>query len=63
MNWKRWYRYLVPNDEREDPEFRKELSRIAVVGLRIIAGITFSIPFIMLVIRGFVPSLQIPGGQ
>jgi signal transduction histidine kinase len=39
------------------------LSRIAVVGLRIIAGITFSIPFIMLVIRGLLPSLRIPGGQ
>ena len=63
MNWKRWYRYLFPNDEQEDPEFRKELSQLAVVGLRIIAGITFSIPLLMLVIRGIVPSLRIPWGQ
>ena len=63
MNWRRWYRYLCPNDEQEDPEFRKELSRLAVVGLRIIAGITFSIPLLMLVIRGIVPSLRIPWGQ
>ena len=63
MNWRRWYRYLCPNDEQEDPEFRKELSRLAVVGLRIIAGITFSIRLLMLVIRGIVPSLRIPWGQ
>ena len=59
MNWKRWYRYLCPNDERDDPEFKNELSRLAVVGLRIIAGITFSIPLLMLTIRGVVPSLRI----
>ena len=63
MNWKRWYRYLFPNDEQEDPAFRKEILRLAVVGLRIIAGITFSIPLLMLVIRGIVPSLRIPWGQ
>ena len=63
MNWRQWYRYLCPNDEQEDPKFRKELSRLAVVGLRIIAGITFSIPLLMLVIRGIVPSLRIPWGQ
>jgi signal transduction histidine kinase len=63
MNWRRWYYYLCPNDEQEDPEFRRELSRLAVVGLRIIAGITFSIPLLMLVIRGIVPSLRIPWGQ
>src|SRR6185436_8931173 len=63
MNWRRWYYYLCPNDEQEDPEFRRELSRLAVVGLRIIGGITFSIPLLMLVIRGIVPSLRIPWGQ
>jgi len=63
MNWRRWYYYLCPNDEQEDPEFRKELSRLAVVGLRIIAGITFSMPLLMLVIRGIVPSLRIPWAQ
>ena len=63
MNWRQWYYFVCPNDEQEDPEFRKELSRLAVVGLRIIAGITFSIPLLMLVIRGIVPGLRIPWGQ
>jgi signal transduction histidine kinase len=63
MNWRRWYCYLFPNDERDDPEFRKDLSRLAVVGLRIVAGITFSIPLLMVIIRGIVPSLRISWGQ
>jgi signal transduction histidine kinase len=63
MNWRRWSCYLFPDNEKKDPVFREEISRLAVVGLRIVAGITFSIPLLMLVIRGIVPSLRIPWAQ
>jgi signal transduction histidine kinase len=63
MNWTQCYRYLFPNDEDENAEFKEELSRLAVVGLRIIAGITFSIPLLMLVIGGTVPGLRVPWGH
>jgi len=41
MRW-RWrvlLEYLFPDEEKRDPEFREELDRLAVIGLRIIAGV------------------------
>ena len=40
MNWRSWNQYLFPQEEKQDPAFRDELSRLSVIGLRAIAAVS-----------------------
>jgi signal transduction histidine kinase len=48
MNWRLWTQYLIPAEEGRDPEFRKELDRLAAVGLRVISGVCVGSPLLVL---------------
>jgi signal transduction histidine kinase len=44
MNWRKWIRYLVPTEEKEEPQFRKEMERLSITGLRVIGGVCLAGP-------------------
>lgn len=44
MQPRHWLQYLVPREEHRDPEFRRELQRLSVIGLRVIAGVCLGAP-------------------
>ncbi len=46
MWWQVLVKYLLPDEEKRDPKFREELDRLAVIGLRVIAGVSIGGPLI-----------------
>ena len=59
MKWEKWIQYLLPKEEERDHRFRVELDLLAVVGLRIIAGICIGAPMFMLMVWIiWVPNIQ-----
>ena len=39
IRWNTWVRRLAPDDEAKDPPFAAEISRLAVLGLRVIGAV------------------------
>jgi signal transduction histidine kinase len=48
IDWRGLRQSLFPAAEEEDPEFRQEIARVAVLGLRVIAFIILLVPLFML---------------
>ena len=49
MKWRRWIKYLLPEEEQSDPVFRRELDQLAAVGLRVIAGVCVGAPLFSMI--------------
>jgi signal transduction histidine kinase len=50
--FRRWKKYLFPEQETTDPSFRDEVKRLSVIGLGVIACICFAGPAFMLLATG-----------
>ena len=49
MKWRKWIQYFLPDEERRDRRFGKELERLSVIGCRVIAGVCIGGPLFGLI--------------
>jgi signal transduction histidine kinase len=49
MKWLNWIRYFVPDEEKRDGRFRKEMELLSVIGCRVIAGVCIGAPLFGLI--------------